>query len=88
MALAEGFQQSYQIEIIGHTDNAGSKEMNMKVGRERAETIRDYLTARGIAGNRLTVVGAGARMPVRPAIEQTRNYSDRNVTFRVVGPSE
>lgn len=88
MALAEGFQQSYQIEIIGHTDNAGSKEMNMKVGRERAETIRDYLTARGIAGNRLTVVGAGTRMPVRHTIEQARSYSDRNVTFRVVEPSE
>jgi OOP family OmpA-OmpF porin len=88
MASAEGFQQSFRIDIIGHADNSGSEEMNMKVSRERAETIRNYLTARGIAGDRLTVVGAGARMPVRQGIELARSYSNRNVTFRVVVPPE
>ena len=88
VASAEGFQQPFRIEIIGHADGTGSKEMNMKISRERAETIRNYLTAGGIARDRLNAVGAGTRMPVRQGIEQTRGYSSRNVTFKVVGPSE
>ncbi len=88
MKSAEELQRSFRIEIIGHTDNSGSKEINLKISRDRAEAVRKYLTARGIARDRLSVVRVGTNMQDRQEIKQVRAHSSRNVTFKVVFPSE
>ncbi len=53
-----------KIAIEGHTDNAGSAERNIKLSTERATTILKFLTANGIAANRLTAAGYGAERPL------------------------
>ena len=35
--------ENYKIEIIGHTDNKGSDKYNHKLGKRRAENIKNYL---------------------------------------------
>ncbi len=52
------------IEVAGHTDSIGSDQYNMKLSRERAETVRDYLISKGIAADRLTAKGYGESQPV------------------------
>ena len=42
-----------KIEIAGHTDNIGSDAHNFKLSQERANTIRNYLTWKGIKAIRL-----------------------------------
>lgn len=37
----------------------------MKLSRERAETVRDYLISKGIAADRLTAKGYGESQPLQ-----------------------
>ena len=53
-----------KLAIEGHTDNAGTAARNKKLSADRANTILNYLTAKGIAPNRLTAAGFGAERPL------------------------
>jgi len=52
------------VTIIGHTDNTGSDAINEPLSRNRAMSVRDYLTSRGVAANRIAVDGRGSREPL------------------------
>ena len=53
-----------RIEIIGHTDSTGSPSVNNPLSEERAQSVRDYLAARGVAASRIQTAGRGEREPV------------------------
>jgi len=50
--------------IEGHTDSRGSDSYNLKLSKERAASVRDYLTTIGMPNNRLTSEGYGEERPV------------------------
>lgn len=58
------------IEIGSHTDSRASKEYNLILSQKRAQSILNYLTARGILTSRLIAVGYGE-------LELTNNCSDQ-----------
>jgi peptidoglycan-associated lipoprotein len=52
-----------RLRITGHTDERGSDEYNLALGQRRAAAAMRYLTARGIASNRLEIVSVGEEQP-------------------------
>jgi outer membrane protein OmpA-like peptidoglycan-associated protein len=52
------------VEIAGHTDAAGSNELNQKLSEKRAQSVAQYLIDKGIAANRLKTVGYGEERPI------------------------
>ena len=54
----------YNFTIEGHADERGTREYNIALGARRAQTVRDYLTARGVAGSRMRTVSYGKERPV------------------------
>ena len=64
--FAEGLRSNpnADVRIIGHTDATGTDAINNPLSVERAASVRDYLTARGVSGARIHVDGRGAREPV------------------------
>ena len=50
--------------IEGHTDSQGSDEYNLKLSKERAASVREYLVSNGIPANRLTSEGYGESRPI------------------------
>ncbi len=52
------------VRVVGHTDNVGSEALNNKLSVERADTVRNFLEDRGIAGSRVDVAGRGEREPI------------------------
>ncbi|HHS95147.1 MAG TPA: OmpA family protein, partial [Phaeodactylibacter sp.] len=48
-----------KIELSSHTDSRGTRAYNEALSRKRAEAALKYLVARGIAPERLQVVGHG-----------------------------
>lgn len=52
------------VNVIGHTDSSGSDAINEPLSVNRAGATRDYLVARGVAANRISIDGRGAREPV------------------------
>ena len=52
------------LEISGHTDAAGSDELNQRLSEQRAQSVADYLIAHGIDKSRLRTVGYGESKPI------------------------
>ena len=52
------------LSVDGHTDSSGSAERNQVLSRQRAESVKAYLVAGGIAAERLATAGFGAGVPV------------------------
>jgi OOP family OmpA-OmpF porin len=50
-------------EISGHTDAQGSDKINIKLSFDRANSVREYLVNRGVAGSRLVAKGYGSSRP-------------------------
>jgi peptidoglycan-associated lipoprotein len=54
----------YAFTIEGHADERGTREYNIALGARRAQAVRDYLTSRGIDGNRMRTISYGKERPV------------------------
>jgi peptidoglycan-associated lipoprotein len=55
---------NYTFTIEGHADERGTREYNIALGARRAQTVRDYLAARGIQPSRMRTVSFGKERPV------------------------
>jgi len=56
--------EELKIKILGHTDNVGSSESNLKLSSDRAKAVYNKLIQSGIATNRLQYEGKGEFAPV------------------------
>ncbi len=54
----------YNMSIEGHSDNIGNAANNLKLSKERANSVRNYFIAKGIAPERLQAEGFGDTKPV------------------------
>ncbi len=74
---------SLKIELSGHTDNTGSAQNNIKLSQARADAVVQYLTSKGIAGNRLTAKGYGSDKPVDTNSTATGRQNNRRTEFEI-----
>jgi peptidoglycan-associated lipoprotein len=54
----------YTFTIEGHADERGTREYNIALGARRAQTVREYLTSRGINPQRMRTISYGKERPV------------------------
>lgn len=52
------------VRIVGHTDSTGSDAVNNPLSRDRADSVRSYLTDRGVSASRIETAGRGSREPL------------------------
>lgn len=76
-------QPTLKLEIAGHTDALGTQVFNLKLSQKRAEAVRAYLMANGIAGDRLMANGYGEGNPVASNASEAGRAENRRVEFRV-----
>jgi outer membrane protein OmpA-like peptidoglycan-associated protein len=83
-----------RITIVGHTDPTGKAAMNDKLSRQRAESVKRYLVARGIPAEQIETDGVGSSMPMvietdcarLPKAQKAACYQpDRRVEIEVQG---
>lgn len=73
------------VEIQGHTDATGSDDYNMKLGQQRAEAVRLYLSgAHGIALHRMSVISYGETAPVSDNDTREGRALNRRVSLVVL----
>jgi outer membrane protein OmpA-like peptidoglycan-associated protein len=71
-----------RIEIGGHTDSTGPRGLNMRLSRERARSVRQYLLRRGIPPSRLSARGYGPDAPVADNDTDDGRTLNRRVEFK------
>ena len=73
------------IEVEGHTDNVGGKELNYQLGMERAESVKKYLYAQHqIPLHKINVISYGEEKPVAPNNTKDGRAMNRRVVIRVL----
>ena len=73
------------IEIEGHTDNAGTKELNYKLGLERAENVKRYLYEQHqVPLHKINVISYGEEKPVSPNKTREGRAQNRRVVIKVL----
>ena len=69
------------LEVQGHTDNVGGDGYNMNLSQARADSVRMYLVAHGIAAPRLVSKGYGFHQPLVPNTTDANRALNRRVQF-------
>ncbi len=60
----------YAIIVEGHADEQGTREYNIALGARRADAVKNYLIAQGIAGGRIQTVSYGKERPIAICSEE------------------
>ncbi|EPE74435.1 porin OmpA [Pasteurella multocida subsp. septica] len=56
--------KSASVAVAGYTDRLGSDAYNLKLSQRRADTVANYLVAKGVAQNAISATGHGEANPV------------------------
>ena len=70
---------------IGHADSVGSDAYNQRLSVRRAESVKAYLTSKGIAANRVYTEGKGEKQPVADNKTKEGRAKNRRVEIEVIG---
>lgn len=74
-----------KLEISAHTDNIGVYGKNMRLSRQRAQSVFNYLVKSGVDKKRLISKGYGSAKPLVPNINKKNRAKNRRVEFKVIG---
>lgn len=75
------------VTIIGHTDSTGTDAVNNPLSLNRAASVRDYLSARGVVASRVAIEGRGAREPLVANDTAANKAKNRRVEIFVAEPA-
>lgn len=72
-------------EIEGHTDNTGAKDLNQRLGMERAEQVKMYLYEHHqIPLHKMNAISYGQEKPVAPNKTREGRAQNRRVVIKVL----
>jgi peptidoglycan-associated lipoprotein len=67
-----------KIRIEGNADERGTREYNFALGARRANSVRDYLVSKGVAGGRIDTVSFGKERPISDGSNEEAWAQNRN----------
>jgi OOP family OmpA-OmpF porin len=73
-----------RVELIGHTDNAGSRASNISLSQARAEAVKAYVTGKGVNPDSIAVSGEGPDRPVADNRSAEGRARNRRIEFKVI----
>jgi outer membrane protein OmpA-like peptidoglycan-associated protein len=85
VAKLKGEPNGAYIEVEGHTDNVGPKELNYKLGLERAESVKRYLYEHHqVPLHKINVISYAEDKPVAPNKTKDGRAQNRRVVIKVL----
>ena len=71
------------LTIEGHADSNGSDALNLELSQKRTESVKEYLTQKGIAGDRINAVGFGEAKPIATNSTALGRAKNRRVELKM-----
>ena len=85
VAKLKGEPNGAYIEVEGHTDNVGPKDVNYKLGLERAENVKRYLYEHHqVPLHKINVISYGEDKPIAPNKTKAGRAQNRRVVIKVL----
>ncbi|WPP50130.1 OmpA family protein [Catalinimonas niigatensis] len=81
--VVETLQQNprLKVEIVGHADDTGGKDYNLKLSIDRAIEVKRFLIENGVGERRIITYGKGATEPVANAQTPEARQKNRRVVI-------
>tara|TARA_R100001086_G_scaffold233387_4_gene155040 strand:+ start:4170 stop:5564 length:1395 start_codon:yes stop_codon:yes gene_type:complete len=76
------------IVVEGHSDNRGSRPLNLELSQRRADAVRDYFIAKGMQADQMTSIGYGPDRPADSNDTPEGRANNRRIEFKVVGEED
>jgi OOP family OmpA-OmpF porin len=76
-------EKDFSLKLAGHTDNTGSRELNLRLSKERAEAVKAYLVSQGANASRIEATGYGPDQPISSNKTATGRQENRRVEFTI-----
>lgn len=73
--------KNFSLKLAGHTDNTGSAELNLRLSKDRAEAVRQYLVSKGANASRIEATGYGQTQPIASNKTTAGRQQNRRVEF-------
>ncbi|MCX2430089.1 OmpA family protein [Pedobacter sp. GR22-10] len=73
--------KNFSLKLAGHTDNTGGRELNLRLSKERAESVKAYLVSQGANASRIEATGYGPDQPISSNKTATGRQENRRVEF-------
>lgn len=73
-----------KLKIVGHTDNVGSPEYNLKLSETRAQNVANIFIAEKFKPQNILVVGKGSEQPIKVNDTEEHKAENRRVAVIVI----
>lgn len=73
--------KDFSLKLAGHTDNVGSDAANLKLSKDRAESVKSYLVSQGANPSRIEATGYGESQPISSNKTASGRQNNRRVEF-------
>ena len=84
VARLKGENKNVYLEIQGYTDSSGDTAVNERIGQQRAEAVRRYLSQQGVPLSRISTISYGEANPVAPNNTRAGRAQNRRVVIQVL----
>jgi len=74
-------EKNFSLKLAGHTDNTGSLQTNLRLSKERAESVKAYLVSKGANASRIEATGYGPNQPIASNANAAGRQANRRVEF-------
>ena len=84
--IAQSLQQypNSLVDVYGHTDSTGSDAYNQSLSENRARSVGNYLTMRGVSAARLRTMGFGETQPIASNDTEEGRARNRRVEIKII----
>lgn len=74
-------EKNFSLKLAGHTDDSGSDELNLRLSKDRAESVKAYLVSQGANASRIEAIGYGESQPIASNKTAEGRQENRRVEF-------
>ena len=74
-------EKNFSLKLAGHTDNTGSMQLNLRLSKDRAESVKAYLVSKGANPTRIEATGYGPNQPIATNATAEGRQQNRRVEF-------
>ena len=76
-------RKNLSLKLAGHTDNVGTEANNMRLSKDRAESVKAYLVGKGVNPSRIEATGYGELQPIESNKTAAGRQKNRRVEFTI-----
>ena len=73
--------QKTRVNVVGHTDSSGSRDLNLRLSEQRADSVASNLITQGVEASRISTSGVGPDQPIASNSTAEGKAQNRRVTI-------